>query len=174
MRSLRTCSLLLLACLAIACKKDKDDTAPSGGGGSTSSGTARVEFTITGDGFTGQTITIDAVSGSGNALYSTADDQTTGSILANAQNQFQLLFDGNATGTFTCAGGVGQVSLGLRTNDQLYISDDNAVVITEYGAVGGWIRGTFSGTVLRSNGGGAGTAATISNGSFQFKRLADV
>lgn len=160
--------------ILIACKKDKDDPAPSGGGGNPAVTSAQVQFTIDGDGFSSQAITINPASGSGNALYSSADGQTSGSIVADAQNQFTLLFDGNTTATLTCAGGVGSLGIGLRTSNQQYIHQNNTVVITEYGAVGGWIRGTFSGTLLRANGTSPGTPVTITNGSFRFKRLSDV
>lgn len=170
----RTSFLLLIVgtLIAHACKKDKDD-APSGTG-SGALEAARVQFNIDGDGFSGQAITINPASGSGNALYSTADDETSGSIIADAQNQFTVLFDGNTTATLTCSGGAGPVGIGLRTGGQQYVYQDNTVIITEYGTVGGWIRGTFSGTMLRANGASAGTPVSITNGSFRFKRLNDV
>jgi hypothetical protein len=165
---------MLLAAVLTGCKKDDDDPPPSSGGGGTVTETAQVRFTIDGDGASDQDVTINAVSGSGLAAYSTTDNETAGSILANAQNQFQLVFDGNATATLTCTGGVGQLGIGLRFNDQQYISQNNTVTITEYGAVGGWVRGSFSGTVLRANGASPGTVATISGGTFKFKRTSDV
>lgn len=158
----------------IACKKDKDDPAPSGGGGNPVGTAARVQFTIDGDGFSDQTITINPAMGSGTALFSTADGETTGIVMADANNSFQVIFPGNATGTFTCTGGVGALALTVRTSGQLYINQSNTATVTAYGAVGGWIEGTWSGTVLRSNGASAGTPATITNGTFRFKRLNDI
>ncbi|MBK7944943.1 MAG: hypothetical protein IPJ85_06375 [Flavobacteriales bacterium] len=94
--------------------------------------------------------------------------------MADANNQFQVLFPGNTTGAHTCTGGVGALGFSLRTSGQLYINQNNTATITAYGAVGGWIEGTWSGSVLRSNGASTGTVATITNGTFRFKRLNDV
>ncbi len=173
--AMRLPAILAIALIALgsACKKDKDDPAPSGGGGTAVEG-PKVAFTINGDGFANQAITITAASASGNAAYSTADNETSGTVMADANNSFVLLFDGNSPATLTCTGGVGAVNFSLRTGGQLYISQNNTVAITAYGAVGGFITGTFTGTVLRSNGASAGTAATISNGTFRFRRVSDV
>jgi uncharacterized membrane-anchored protein YitT (DUF2179 family) len=165
---------IALFTFAVACKKDDDSPAPSGGGGAGATEAPKVTFTINGDGFSNQAITINAASASGNAAYSVTDAETSGTVMADANNSFVLLFDGNSPATLTCAGGVGPVSFTLRTSGQLYISQNNTVVVTAYGAVGGFITGTFSGTVLRSNGPSAGTAATISNGTFRFRRVSDV
>lgn len=171
---LRFLPVLLCAFIANGCKKDKNEPTPPGGGGNTGGTAAQVQFTINGDGFNDQTITINPATGSGTALFSTADSETTGVLMADANNSFQVIFPGNVTGTFACTGGVGPLALSLRTNGQLYINQTNTATVTTYGAVGGWIEGTWSGTILRSNGASAGTAATITNGTFRFRRMSDV
>lgn len=173
---MRSTTILLLGVplsitLMMSCKKEKTDP-PSGGGGTATA--AQVQYIINGDGFSDQTITVNPMSGSGTALYAVSDDETTGLLMANATNSFQVLFPGNTTGTYTCTGGVGDVGLGLQINGQQYIHYTNSVQVTAYGAVGGWIQGTWSGTVIRSNGPSAGTQATITNGTFRFRRLPDV
>lgn len=173
---MRSSAILALALIALAssCKKDEDSPSPSGGGSSTAAEGPKVTFTIDGDGYSNQAITINPGSGSGNAAFSASDAETSGTVMADANNSFVLLFDGNTTATLTCTGGVGPVSFSLRTSGHLYISQTNTVVITAYGAVGGFITGSFTGTVLRSNGASAGTQASISNGSFRFRRISDV
>lgn len=171
---LRFVPILCCATLAIGCKKEKNEPAPPGGGSGTGGTAAQVQFTINGDGFSDQTITINPAAGSGTARFSNADNETTGIVMADANNSFQVIFPGNATGTFTCTGGVGALALSLRTNGQLYINQTNTATITTYGAVGGWIEGTWSGTILRANGASAGTAATITNGTFRFRRSSDM
>lgn len=94
--------------------------------------------------------------------------------MADANNSFVLLFAGNTTATLTCTGGVGPVSFSLRTSGHLYISQTNTVVVTAYGEVGGFITGSFTGTVLRSNGATAGAPASITSGTFRFRRISDV
>jgi len=165
--------MLLVPLVFMAC--EKDDPVPSGGTGGGSTTTAPVvTFTIDGDGFATQAFTLNPSSGSGSALYSTADDETSGNLTTATSNMFQLLFEGNTTATQTCTNGTGPVGMGLTVNGQQYLNYTNTVTITEYGAVGGWIRGEFSGTIIRVNGSSPGTIATITNGSFRFKRLSDV
>ncbi|MBK7944944.1 MAG: hypothetical protein IPJ85_06380 [Flavobacteriales bacterium] len=55
--------LVLLACIAFACKKDKDSPSSTNGGGNAGATAAQVQFTINGDGFSNQAITINPGSG---------------------------------------------------------------------------------------------------------------
>lgn len=168
-RSLALIPLILLASCA------KDDPAPSSGTGGGAPTTAPVvTFTIDGDGFSTQAFTLNPASGSGLSVYSTTDDETSGMLMTTTANQFQLLFEGNTTGTQTCSTGTGQVGIGLTVNGQQYLNYTNSVTITEYGAVGAWVQGTFNGTLIRVNGTAAGTIATVTNGTFRFKRMSDV
>ena len=167
--------VLLSVTMLLAC--EKDDTSPSsgsGGGGGSTTTTPVVTFTIDGDGFSDQSFTLNPITGSGQSLYSTADDETTGLLMTSTGAQFQVIFEGNTTGTQTCTSGTGPVGIGLTVNGQQYLNYTNTVTITEYGTVGGWVRGEWSGTLIRVNGASPGTIATVSNGTFRFKRMNDV
>ena len=165
--------LLMMTVLLNACKKDDDGPSGGSGGGGGVPGPV-VQFTIDGDGFADEAITLSASTGSGNALYSTADDETSGNVTTSALDLFQLLFQGNSTGTQECSGGTGDVGLSFTINGQQYLNYTDTLVITEYGAVGDRIEGTFGGTVIRVNGSGAGTIATVTDGVFTFKRIDDI
>lgn len=161
--------------LLAACKKDDDGPAPSGGGGVPPPTTApRVQFTIDGDGFAAQTFTFTPVAGSGLSMYVTSDDETNGSLVMNATNNFTLLFDGNATGAQNSTSGTGSVGIGLNVDGAQYLQYTTAVDVTTYGAVGATVEGTFSGTLIRMNGPTAGSYATITDGTFRFTRINDI
>lgn len=175
MRSCYPCSLVFVT-LILFSSCAKDDPAPSSGSGGGGAATTApvVTFTIDGDGFSTQSFTLNPMTGSGLALYSTADDETTGLLMTSTGAQLQVIFEGNTTGTQTCTTGTGQVGIGLTVNGQQYLNYTNSVTISEYGAVGGWVRGEFSGTLIRVNGASPGTIATVTNGTFRFKRMSDV
>lgn len=163
-----------ISALLLACGKDDDAAPSSGGGGGGATTTAQLTITLDGDGFSAQAFTLTPIAGSGMALYSTADNETSGNILVSATNNFQLLFEGNTTGTQTCSIGTGPVGIGLVVNGQQYVHYTNTVNITEYGPVGGWVRGTLDGTLIRVNGTNPGTLVTVTNANFSFKRMSDV
>ncbi len=168
--------LVVLMAFGVSCKKD--DPSPSGGsgGGGTPpvSTTPRVSFTIDGDGFASQAFVLTPVSGSGSALYSTGDEETSGTLMMNATNSFTVLFDGNTTTTQGSTNGTGTVGIGLNVNGAQYLQYSTSVNVTTYGAVGGTVEGTFSGTLIRMNGPTAGSYATISAGTFRFTRINDL
>ncbi|HMN06613.1 MAG TPA: hypothetical protein PKD45_12900 [Flavobacteriales bacterium] len=168
--------LLILALVATGMGCKKDNASPSGGGGggggTPPTGTAMVQFTINGDGFSNQVITINPIPSSGQATYSTDDDETSGVCVSADGKLFSILFDGNTTGTQQYDANMStQVGFSMTLAGGSYLSYSGTVVIEEYGAVGGWVRGSFDGTVIRL--GSSGTYATISNSSFRFKRVAD-
>lgn len=174
---------LLIGALAIlpGCHRDNDNASPSGGGGGAGGGgtpstdVAMVQFTIDGDGFSNEAITINPATGSGQAAYSTADDQTTGTCASADGKLFDILFNGNTTGTQSYDGNTStHVGYSFSINGAIYMAHEGTVVIEEYGAVGGWVRGSFNGTALRMNGATAGDQVTISNSSFRLKRMPDL
>ncbi len=171
--TLGACAVAALTVLS--CKKDNDPpSGGSGGGGTTPPATASVRFTINGDGFSGQVVDLSPPTGTGEARYSPEDDETAGTSAINATNMFFMTFEGNTTGTQLCNGGTGEMGFSFQVNGQQYLNYTDTMTITEYGAVGGWVRGTFGGTVIRVNGASAGTQATITNGTFNLKRMSDV
>ncbi len=168
-----TCAAI--AFTGLSCKKDNDPPANSGGGGTpTPTNNPRVIFTIDGDGSSAASHTLTPSSGSGMALYSTADEESSGSLMMDASNHFTLLFEGQSTGTFACTGGLGNVSMSFAVNGAHYMSYTNTMEVTTYGSVGGTIEGTFSGTVIRMNGPTAGAFANVTGGSFRFRRIEDL
>lgn len=167
------CMALVLS--ATSCKKDNDPPAGGGSGGGGTPGTEHsVRFTIDGDGFSDQLVDLSPPTGTGEARYSADNDETACTSAIDATNMIFLKFEGQATGVQTCAGGVGVMGFSFQVNGQHYLNHTDTMTITEYGAVGGRVRGTFSGTVIRVNGPTAGAMATISGGTFNLKRMPDV
>ena len=108
----------------------------------------------------------------GNTTYNAKDSLTAYNIAGagtylsgmafNPYGNFNANFSGNNIGTF---------NLNLTHSDALMTSytsvQGTTVTITEYGNVGGYIAGTFSGNVVRDS----STIITAISGSFRIKRV---
>ncbi len=99
----------------------------------------------------------------------------SGNDASNGDADFILEFEGNAKGTFNnTSPGTALLDLGTGTVGNVrreeFTSDGGTVTImvTEYGAVGEKIKGTFSGTVMKGV-----NSVQIKNGQFQVTRVAD-
>ena len=111
-----------------------------------------------------------------NGSYDTAMGETevVGWIPADGST-IVITFPGTATGTFTSAAGSGGSILWMDASG-FYRADDSTagtsytITVTAYGAVGGLIEGTFSGTVKDLFG---STTKTITNGIFTVIRWSD-
>lgn len=113
-------------------------------------------------------------------FYSTGDNSTVVNVSGNDGKEgdadFTLTFPGNTTGTFTThnnggatfEAGTGTVGTVQRTEMDAS-SSDFTIVVTEYGAVGEKIKGTFSGKVKNTN----SQSIDIKDGEFEVTRKAD-
>ena len=112
-------------------------------------------------------------------VYNKAADRTyiyvSGNDGKNGDADFDFEFKGNMAGTFTNQSGGSLVfSCGTGTVGDIkreeFASDAGlfTVVVTEYGAVGEMIKGTFSGQVKKGT-----NTYNVSNGYFEVERLAD-
>ena len=96
---------------------------------------------------------------------------------------FTLFFPGQGTGTFSCGGADGgAVTTGFTYNvaDGSYASTSSAsltpcqINVDQYGPVGAFISGTFSGVVFaNSTLGGAPQQVQIQSGTYSVSRLPD-
>jgi hypothetical protein len=93
-----------------------------------------------------------------------------------------LFFQGKGAGTFACGTDAAAVEIGLTydTSEGSYASTSSAsltpcqIVVSEYGAVGNSVTGTFAGTVFaNSTLGGAPQQVRITSGTFDVTRLPD-
>ena len=112
-------------------------------------------------------------------VYNTGGDKTYISVFGNDADEgdvdFNIEFPGKTVGTFTTHDGGGAVfECGTGTEGDIKrqeFSADNSeftVVVTEYGAVGEKIKGTFSGKVKRGT-----NTIDVPNGKFEVTRLID-
>lgn len=113
--------------------------------------------------------------------YSASTSKTTiavdGIDAKNGPVNFDIKFTGTKTGTFTMAGGNLEFSCGRGELNTVYREEFGAagsvftVDITEYGAVGGKIKGTFSGTVKNAK---TGQSVPVTLGVFSVTRGTDL
>lgn len=133
-------------------------------------------FTIDGGAYKNVLMNFKTVSSSAGA-YSASLKGTSVEIKGandSLELEFSILFEGNKTGNFSLGTGTDYIT--VRTapisnpgNTTDYSSNPNGVIkITEYGAVGGKIAGTFGGEFNS-----VGTNFTITNGTFSVVRAAD-
>ncbi|MFN0081022.1 MAG: carboxypeptidase-like regulatory domain-containing protein [Ferruginibacter sp.] len=149
------------------------EVCPSGGATIYQSG-----FTLNGDGFNNQAITLDAIALVAFSKYTLADDQTVALVSADSHT-LMANFVGKNTGTFALDS--------TETDNFLYLIMDNknytpyqngTLTITEYGGVGSAVKGTFNGQFYRQEYDQvAGTIkkyyVTVTNGYFHVIRQAD-
>lgn len=121
------------------------EVCPTGGGGG---GEYGITFTLNGDGFNNQAVNISTNGIFATAVYSVPDDGTVG-YATSAGASFNIGFPGNGTGSWTSDEGGGEGMFGIGINGQNYVGWNFTLTVTEYGAVGGHVRGTISGTAMR-------------------------
>jgi hypothetical protein len=185
--------MAIAAILAItfisSCKKK--DTVPEGG----TQGPATVSFTINGDGFVNQQVSISSTAGSsGNeSVYNSkwnfthghiADDKNAFTFYTNdKQTGAQLLGKdfSNNTGPFTYVSILLELSVkdGNRHTyiyqDKTYAGDPlppgSSITITKYGNVDGWVEGDFQGSLFNNEN---LKIIKMTNGHFKMPRSKDV
>jgi hypothetical protein len=139
-------------------------------------------FVLNGDGYNNDLIGINSLMLS-EATYHTSSQNTscnnTGTGPSGAV-YLDLYFPGNATGTFTLHGTPGYVDgyINIISQNKQYQGSNSgnnnqlSITVTEYGAVGEKIKGTFSGSLSRWDGNNW-VYVTISNGKFSYTRVQD-
>lgn len=83
-----------------------------------------------------------------------------------------IFFAGMTTGTFPISGLDSSVAVWVFTDSTMYTMASGTVTITQYGAVGGKIIGTFSGTGT-ADVNGVPVSVTITDGAFSAVRVGD-
>ena len=159
---------MMVVALVSACGGKDDAAAPAG---------SKVANSFVVQGTLLESQTVEMVAGSANldGGYFTGSNQTSINIRNGSFNVF-LVTLGKTVGTFNAAGGA-KNTMSLENSDlNPYVSSATSpysITITEYGAVGGKIKGTFSGTLNRVKESKVQTV-TISNGKFEVTRAADL
>ena len=114
--------------------------------------------------------------------YITRDENTYISVFGNDQNfgdaSFNITFPGKTTGTFVTEVGSSDVDFQAGAGEEGTIRREEysasgstvTIVVTEYGAIGEHIKGTFSGIVKN---GKTGQSVNISRGKFDVIRRDD-
>lgn len=161
-------------------------TLPTAQGGSSNGGTFEVcpqgsgtgeyisTFTIHGDGHNNQVVTINTSGLTAMATYSVGDGSTVGFASGQSGTSISIGFPGNATGTWNVVDDSGDAMVAVTLGGNTYIGQDFTLQVTEYGAVGQHVRGTFSGTFARFDQVTMEMVpVTVSNGSFDLLRNPD-
>jgi len=140
-------------------------------------------FILNGDGYNNELIAIDSLMMS-KASYHTSTQNTGCSNVGTGFSgplYLDLYFPGNSTGTYTLPGTPGYVDayiVIINHNKQFQGSNSGnnnqlTITVTEYGAVGGKVKGTFSGSLSRWDGNNW-VYVNISNGKFSYTRGPDL
>jgi hypothetical protein len=139
--------------------------------------TVNTTFTIDGDLFNNQTITIQAIPLAAFSIYSIDNDMTAG-VSAESNYSFSLNFPGKQTGPQS-SNDTNAVVATLVNGGNTWVADSLLNInVTEYGPVGGRVKGTFNGIFKRfefnqTTGEYSFYYATVTNGSFEFIRNED-
>ena len=157
--------LVASAAVLSSCTKKNDTT--TGG----SNVTHADSYTINGAGFKNAPYFISNIS-SQSCTFSapTTTIAITGAFGDSVDIRFDIGFNGSAAGTYslgsTSAGGnymeITTTSIANPNNLTIYTSSNAKLVVTSYGASGGQITGTFSGSFVS----GVGIPCTITGGTF--------
>ncbi len=144
---------------------------------SSSGNTIQSSFTINGDGFNNQTITINAIPVICYTVYNTTDSTTVG--IAMDTYGLSILFPGNATNSFVINNNNSDILATITNNGNSWVADSVLTLnITEYGPVGGRVKGNFNGVFKRvdynqTSGVVNFYYATVTNGHFEYIRHPD-
>lgn len=161
--------ILAILFLVSGCSKNDSTTNPTKPG-TTTGGSA--SFTLNGAGFTNQSFSITGMLGG----YSVSDNMSgvTGSSATTGDStMLTVVFPGSTTGTFSFSDTVGVViSRGTGATQRGFVNalGGGSVVVTGYGAVGGYITGTFSGKLYEVTSTTL-DSVTVSNGTFSALRV---
>ncbi len=143
---------------------------PAGSG----SGQYTSTFTINGDGHNNQQVTITTTGLFSTAVYSVPDDGTVAYATGVGGNVIQVIFPGSSTSTWTVVDGDSEAMTTVTLGGNTYFMQNGTLVVTEYGPVGGNVRGTFSGEYARFDQATMQMIpATVTNGTFNLLRGAD-
>jgi hypothetical protein len=116
--------------------------------GNPTTGNLQQSFTINGDGFNNQNIVINSSFATAFAVYSVPDSATVG-VAAGDNATFNIGFPGNTIGSYSLS--QNNMFLNISINNLQYLSAENfQITITQFGGVGQKIKGTFSGTAIRT------------------------
>ncbi|WP_345224675.1 carboxypeptidase-like regulatory domain-containing protein [Hymenobacter koreensis] len=149
-------------------------------------GTLLMSFTLDGDGRTNELIELRDAPHYYDRPKAYRSSGSTAVVMGRSTQTFYntaaLQIPGTGVGTFQSGPGGLTSSLGMGINgptSAIYYETNTGAtldfVITQYDAVGGRIKGTFSGTLRKRVGSGPLTATTVTvrNGTFDFPRVAD-
>lgn len=134
-------------------------------------------FTINGDGFNNQVFTINAMPIISYSVYNTTDLITTG--LAFSTAGITMVFPGNTTGSFVINNTNSDTYVSLTYGENAWIADSVLTInVTQYGPVGGRVKGNFNGifrrtTVDQVSGEAHFFYSTVTNGHFEYIRHED-
>lgn len=144
-------------------------------GGGTGSGDYVSSCVLNGDGYNNQTVSIAVMGPWARMVYDPSDSTSVGFVNGGVTGNvisFMVGFDGQTTGTWN--GEDDNIMVGLTLDGVTYINgEDFTLQVTEYGAVGGHVRCTFSGTMSRFSQTGEETMVTVTNGSMDMMRYPD-
>jgi hypothetical protein len=155
--------------------------------GTAPTGSLVMSFTLNGDGRTNEVIELRDATHYYDRPQAFREGSTTKVIVGRSTqtgyNTGSLVIPGTGVGSFaTIAGTLGSsLGMGIGSATTIYYETSTAsgntlnFVVTQYDAVGGRIKGTFSGTMRKRIGSGplTTTTVTVSNGTFDFLRTAD-
>ncbi|MCU0329795.1 MAG: hypothetical protein MUC47_02325 [Candidatus Kapabacteria bacterium] len=168
MSCLRLWCLGLLALVMVACSDDEAPTAPSTGS------TFRMSVTS-------GTNTFSRTWAYSAGMFNTAEQRSyiygTDIPLAETEQELPafitIVVPGRSTGTFTIGttAGSAQMAYSAQANAIItaYAATSGTVTVSRYGAVGGTIEGSFSGTFASLS----GAQVSINNGQFSVRRVED-
>jgi len=151
-------TLFFSATVMFSCSKDSSD--------SPATAANEVSFVVNGGGYSNQTIKLNA---NGSAVYDDVLDATGCSFADAASNSAMVAFNGHATGTFAVNDDNGLV-VNMDNNTTLIGLTSGTITVTQYGAVGSDIKGTFSGTGIVIKNLSDPDTIQITNGNFKARR----
>jgi hypothetical protein len=152
--------ILLMSLFIVSCAKDETTVGPDSS--SKGSGSTYLTFKVNG-------VAMDLTQ-SGPIGYNSQSSSSPGSYITSSPSGFthpelRLGFPGTATGTFTETTGGWLDFTDANDVNYYYAPYTCSITVTQYGAVDGYIVGTFSATKHSSN-----STATITEGKFSVKR----
>ena len=143
---------------------------------SSSGNTIQSSFTINGDGFNNQTITINAMPVICYSVFNTSDFSTVG--IAMETYGLTVIFPGNTVNTYEHNDST-DVYATITNNGNSWVADSVLTInVTEFGPVGGRIKGNFNGIFRRADYNQTSGEVnfyytTVTNGHFEFIRRPD-
>ncbi|MDI6767779.1 MAG: hypothetical protein QME52_13240 [Bacteroidota bacterium] len=153
-----------------ACKEESSSPGPDNG---TNVGLATASLIINGSGYINRTFSFSVATG----VHSPVENETgiaAGLSSGTDSVALVIVFPGNQTGTFGWSDTtvVGLFVYGTGGIQKTFTSYDGSgsTTVSSFGAVGGFISGTFSGKLIGGTPPNTTDTVTVSNGSFSAKR----